>query len=63
MFVTPHVVGGTDGTSPETLDKIEQSKTRPRTVQEGLNKNDPKCRVENRWRRSGYRNPSMSILL
>jgi type II secretory pathway component GspD/PulD (secretin) len=39
IFVTPHVVDGADGTSLETLQEIEQSKTRLRTVQEGLQKN------------------------
>ena len=38
IFVTPHVVDGTEGTSSETLDEIEQSRTRLRTVQEELKK-------------------------
>ena len=39
IFVTPHVVDGTDGTSPEALAEIEQSKVRLSTIQDGLKKN------------------------
>ena len=39
IFVTPHVVDGTGGTSPEALNEIEESKVRLRTIQEGLKKN------------------------
>ncbi len=39
IFVTPHVVDGADGTSPEALEEIEQSKARLRTIQEGLKRN------------------------
>jgi len=41
IFVTPHVVDGTEDTLPETIDEIEQPKTRLRNIQEQLEKTRP----------------------
>ncbi len=38
LYTYEVVVDGTEGTSSETLDEIEQSRTRLRTVQEELKK-------------------------